>query len=200
MGVITTTTTSRSSTLCVNKCQPGYFPRNATDKWQCMACLENCERCDNETHCAKCSQGYALEVDYNFNPPVTKCVIQCKENFFANAENECRPCISGCKTCYNNFTCDACQSSKYLITDTRKCVSTSCPSGYFAKPGQYECNRCLPECLTCSTDTTCDSCIIGYQQNGVKCETKCGNGQRDDNEECDDTASKTPVSNDGCSD
>lgn len=71
LGVITTTTTSRSSTLCVNKCQPGYFPRNATDKWQCMACLENCERCDNETHCAKCSQGYALEVDYNVAPPVT---------------------------------------------------------------------------------------------------------------------------------
>jgi proprotein convertase subtilisin/kexin type 5 len=49
------------------------------------------------------------------------------------------------------------------------------------------CTNCKPECRTCSGKTTCDTCIIGYSlAPGGRCLIKCGDKNREDNEECDD--------------
>jgi proprotein convertase subtilisin/kexin type 5 len=73
-------------------------------------------------------------------------------------------------------------------------VTGTCPSGYYLSTPT--CIRCKKECLTCSTGTTCDTCIIGYlYSTGGKCVSKCGDGSRDDNEQCDDG---NPDNDDGC--
>ncbi len=171
--------------LCVNQCQPGYFPSNDTDYWKCRSCLPNCERCDNTTFCSKCTKGYVLYVNTGTSPATYSCIEQCPDGFYANAENECKKCIDNCKTCYNNYTCDLCNTGSYRVEDTQFCNIGSCPSGYYLQTPT--CTRCKKECLTCSSGTTCDSCVIGYSfAAGGKCNSKCGDGSRDDNEECDD--------------
>lgn len=55
---------------------------------------------------------------------------------------------------------------------------------------------CKTECSACSSDTSCSSCIIGYALSGATCVANCGNGKREDKEECDDG---NIYSGDGCS-
>lgn len=104
--------------LCVNQCQPGFFPSNATDYWKCLSCLDKCERCDNTTTCERCSKGYVLYLNTGTNPPTYTCQETCPDGFYADADNICRRCINNCRTCYNNYTCEICNVGSFQVVDT----------------------------------------------------------------------------------
>jgi len=92
--------------------------------------------------------------------------------------------------------------ARYLIEDTYECYDHSatagaCPQSYYKDLSFDICRSCNAECLDCfGGSSTCTACQIGYELNGSSCQMKCGNGIREDDEECDDGGS---TSFDGCS-
>lgn len=122
--------------LCVSKCQPGYYPNNAT--MSCQQCLTGCSNCDNSTHCAKCTKGMVL----NVGAVTTTCLDTCPDGYYSDAQNTCKACISGCKRCHNNYTCDECNVGNFLLEDVKSCVASVCPQGYFVSSSN--CLMCRP--------------------------------------------------------
>ncbi len=174
----------------MDKCNSGYYGDTTTGN--CLSCISNCNNCTTSSNCFKCKAGYVLDTT------TTTCVSSCPTGYYANANDVCQSCISNCNVCSNKISCTTCATSYLLLNNgasSLTCISgTTCPTGYYIN--SQTCNSCLAQCLTCTGPSTCTSCVTGYYLSASKCLLKCGDGTRQDNEECDDG---NGVSGDGCS-
>lgn len=117
---------------------------------------------------------------YVLNTLVPSCVLACPTSYYADTNNICRSCISMCDSCSDSVSCNACSSGKLLVDGSKICITSPCPTGFYANG--VKCSLCKPECLTCSTGSTCSSCILDYTLNSNQCLPNCGNSIRDSSE------------------
>ncbi|CAD8048107.1 unnamed protein product [Paramecium primaurelia] len=196
---------SKNFELLYNKCvcQKNYYFQNDA----CIYCTIEIEQCQT----IQCGNGIIQKNeqcdDWN-NVDRDGCSNTCKfeEGYFCESISntkihnsilmtKCIKCIEGCKTCYKN-----------------KCLT--CQSGYFMTPS-FDCLKCDFHCKECSgpQQKDCLSCIKGVdyglgqkcafceETQGLytskdKCVSKCGDGMKKTDEQCDDG---NIINKDGCS-
>jgi hypothetical protein len=158
---------------CVKECGDGYTA-DSTDL-QCKYCVdENCKKCDsnNPASCIECKDPFL-----NFN---SKCLPNCPEGYYKNAEGICIKCAEDdCINCNNPLTgCKECKPPK--INFLGKCVIV-CPDGTVNI--NNKCTYCTTDnCSECNTtnENQCKVCNTGYfltvVDNKTKCVKKCPKG------------------------
>ncbi|KAL4480718.1 hypothetical protein ABPG72_014493, partial [Tetrahymena utriculariae] len=100
----------------------------------CQNCPSNCDNCDSQTTCIKCSPQYFLAEDKT-------CVQICPTNFFGK-DSVCKKCPPNCDKCDSVTTCISCLQ-QYFLAEDKTCVST-CPIYFFGKDGI--CQKCPSNC------------------------------------------------------
>jgi proprotein convertase subtilisin/kexin type 5 len=142
-----------STKLCTAGCSVGWF--KTENPKTCKQCIHPCLECDGATatSCLSCASG--------FNLLNKSCVTQnCPMNSMYKDEiGICLPCLSGCKTCSDGFTCDTCADGSFKLDGN--CVKT-CPNGFYLGTdtnGNKQCMPCDSSCQTCSDGTkSCQTC------------------------------------------
>lgn len=121
-----------------------------------MKCINNCQKCYNNTSCSQCNAGYFY----------TSATNQC----LACTQPNCLTCSGGsvCTSCAmgtflsnttNNYTCEACPTGCEVCTGLATCIS--CIDGYYMLGGQ--CYPCSEECTSCvSNPYKCVGCVSGF--------------------------------------
>ena len=160
----------------LSQCSTGYYLDNYK---KCSLCQVNCEDCDGEFTCKKCTPGFALEI--------SQCVKNCSAGFFFNKDSiSCERCGGNCKTCdlkYDN--CTTCNELSFLYNFG--CVY-SCPEGFYKDKLTKGCLKCDSTCENCGqveenylinsinlNNLKCDKCVKGlYLIDGV-CMSRCPN-------------------------
>ena len=74
-------------------------------------CSEHCRRCENETKCLLCSNGYYGDNCKENNSYIQDKVLMCNESFISNGK-ECISCSDNCIKC-NIEQCEICFESEY---------------------------------------------------------------------------------------
>jgi len=141
-----------SASVC-DFCKRGFFFKDG----KCVACVENCKKCNSVDRCLDCFDNFFLEqqtgmclacidncqtcVDYG------EC-SECKMGFYRDNKLQCSPCDDSCLTCKDKNTCVNCKQGRS--------VGGSC--------------KCAPNCKTCRNSGygNCDSCIDGFVQDKNK--------------------------------
>lgn len=180
-------TTINGYTLCVRAkdCAEGSYADAGTGK--CESCISDCNVCSGPTGCSECFDGFFLDNN--------ACINRCPTGKFALPSGACASCIANCDECKDTLSCKTCSNGFFLLEDEKVCVNgATCPDGYYLGTGN-NCTLCKPECHKCTSATVCTACILGHTLKGTNCERNCGNGLRQDIEECDDG---NDVNGDGC--
>jgi hypothetical protein len=83
--------------------------------------------------------------------------------YFSPTLDTCVPCVSPCKTCYNETACKWCLPGYTYVASTLKCLQNpttpgappvACPAGTIMDPnGMNFCRSCPDFCLTCTSLT-----------------------------------------------
>ncbi|MCP3681762.1 MAG: hypothetical protein GY861_03640 [bacterium] len=128
---------------CDTKCPDGTVKHEPTAA--CLPCTQGdkCITClalllDN---CIKCKPAFfRKEISGKW-----KCVDECGDGYYYNAQKDCIPCVDKCKTC-TSTSCSECVDSYNLLNG--KTCPKDCPDGYIAVDG---------DCVKC-TDTNCKKC------------------------------------------
>lgn len=176
-------------------CDEGYaLVEFESDKYKCVQCTPNCEKCYNQTHCLSCDVGYNL--------------------FTVDGEVKCLKClVENCSDCSNNISiCSRCRYDFIYNESENKCIlenvglehcaksydginCVECSYGY----GNYyengfntgKCVKCTAEnCRDCWYDSTfCVECLDGFgfsKESGecVPCTDKHCEICQTDNTEC----------------
>ncbi|KAL4505324.1 hypothetical protein ABPG72_002386 [Tetrahymena utriculariae] len=174
--------------------------------------ISNCFQC-NDQFCMKCTK---------IDPNQQSCLF-CEENYYSDSiSNNCLACDSSCKTCFgrSNSQCKSCYSSNdsrvILDLSSNTCI---CNSQYYSY--DIASQSCLPIChdMYKAPEEECEisdptlfenasGCVNCKVQSGFKCfsspeydlsvcnTVKCGDGIRDQGEECDDG---NQIDRDSCS-
>ena len=137
-------------------CQPGYY---STPDGSCIQ-----SNCNADPFCATCQQGLKLciqcQASLNRIIKLPESICVCTDGFYANSNNTCVACPTGCGICSSATNCTACVA---LATPNGN-GSCSCPSQtYFAvSDGARYCAACSQYCQTCVDATTCTTCLPSY--------------------------------------
>ena len=159
-----------SSTECLD-CNAKHSFQTGDNKAVCLACSDtNCERCDIQTECIKCSLGYYLSG--------TSCTI-CSTNCSDCDNTACYKCSTG--SFLDGIVCKGCPDSCKACSSLDKC--TACVEGYFLN-GDV-CTSCFENCKICSAIETCTTCKDGFVLNSEKNSCKISTGR-----ECFDSVSE----------
>ena len=184
---------------CLNKCPDGYLPILGS----CQICSKYCKKCAIILgDCEICSEGYVL-----LNNKCVPSIVQCSNGYFYNfIQNKCLKCITNCKSCRSNATCDDCIDGFYR--ENLNCVK-GCSSGYTIDPNtqnktcmlidktlnfcnenqifyNYNClNKCPESKFYNIKSRTCDQCDITCIEciTLLNC-TKCSEGFKNFNHSC----------------
>lgn len=127
-----------SNTIC-QTCSPNYYflentcstecPKNNfyadKESMLCRRCDSNCLQCTGSmlSNCTLCTNGKFVYINAN---GVGNCVSICPEGTYLN-NGMCLACLSTCKSCINNSTCQTCQKGYYYLSD--KTCSSACKPG-----------------------------------------------------------------------
>jgi len=79
-------------TCPVNLAAKGFFLEPLSS--QCIACIANCDSCQDAQTCSLCSEGY-----------------------FEDSIGSCLPCIENCSFCITRDTCDYCIKGYYMSSE-----------------------------------------------------------------------------------
>lgn len=150
-------------------CQPGYY---STADGSCVQ-----SNCVADPFCSQCQTGLKLciqclsSLNRVIKLPESICV--CADGYYANSNNTCVPCPSGCAICTSATNCTACVALA-VPTGTGSC---NCPgTTYFATTdGARYCNACGSYCQTCVDAVTCTTCLPSYTKTA---DNKCICGAR----------------------
>ena len=166
------------------KCNPGYFLANDSDKTICYMCQAGCKNCFGNilnNICYECHYGYILfegkciknceigEYEFcsscNSEPGKNDRCQTCNEGYYLPDYSTdkyfnkiCQKCPSNCKKCSGNFTnpkCHECINEiYYLIND--ECFL---PCQYYQM--NFNCNECI-DSDNFEIYSKCISCNLGY--------------------------------------
>ncbi|EAR94054.2 variant specific surface protein S2, putative (macronuclear) [Tetrahymena thermophila SB210] len=184
---------------CVSCSGDNVFIR---DTFYCDNCDSSCMRCKGKqpTDCTKCSdkkyfqnnlciecnssQGY-VQVDQCI-PCHQSCKScdgagpnKCKSCFEANyltLANECKSCISNCKSCIDGSSCDFCYSPYTIHEISKQCVQCQQIASFY-KDVNF-CRKCDSSCKECNggTNKQCTECYQEtylYQSTCLACPSNC---------------------------
>jgi hypothetical protein len=163
---------------CID-CLPGFnFVENVC-KDNCpdksIKILDKCVKC-TATRCLKCKENLTecLVCENNMFLLDGKCYDKCPNGYFGS-NNQCFPCLPGCKECSAIDKCNKCFEDKFLI-DNNTCV-TKCPEGYATTIlGDIKmCKRCTSTCKDCSAENThqCTKCHSPLMRYKGECRANC---------------------------
>ncbi|CAD8107708.1 unnamed protein product [Paramecium sonneborni] len=133
----------QNENLCLN-CLLGY---TLNFENLCVACLDNCQECNNQLSCEFCKDGFYYE------------------------SMLCKKCSDNCKTCSIQVDyCLSCNNNYSLINN--QCI---CGLGYYEI--DYNCFQCKHPCIQCSNENTCLQCAqIQYLNLSDQNTCVCQNG------------------------
>eukprot|EP00439_Symbiodinium_sp_Y106_P000855 s231_g1.t1 len=166
---------------CTSACPDGYYGRPGMQLEEdgpliggtCEQCVGNCKLCKSATECLQCKGGTY------FDPVAFKCDFQCPSDHymtgFGQEDRLCKPCAPNAAACLNDTFATQCRGDQqYLVPSGGRCTS-SCPEGYFGRPGvEIEpdepliggtCDLCVAPCESCLSATECASCQGGTYLN-----------------------------------
>lgn len=98
-----------------------------------LACSGNCSSCGAFEKCDICVNKTLIKNGF--------CVSDCGDGYVAGSDGVCKPCQSGCKTCFSS--------------DTTKC--TECLDTYLLS--NYKCDKVCPTGTYKSSNKTCNSIL-----------------------------------------
>jgi proprotein convertase subtilisin/kexin type 5 len=114
---------------------------------RCFKCDSSCKTCDSKLDTESCSsctdQNKVLEKLYPAEI-IGKCVENCRNSFYPDAQKICQPCPIGCSSC----TITACNSCSGLYFLKNGICVLNCGDGYFSSTNL--CNPCLTNCRVCT--------------------------------------------------
>ncbi|KAL4512376.1 hypothetical protein ABPG72_005378 [Tetrahymena utriculariae] len=154
----------------------GEIPYYVSNDQTCQKCDASCKTCvgGKNTNCKSCFNG----VSFLFQEK--RCIV-CGDGYFTNQPGQCQACISNCRQCNDQNTCQACMTSNsqpIYLDENMQCV-TSCDlnGGYFIQnDGVLKCLKCDTDCQMCQSKTLCKQCknntSLILQSNNV--DVKCG--------------------------
>ena len=116
---------------CSDDCPDGFYVHSSTEDNPtigsfCLACPENCAKCDSPEHCTECKSATYLTYD-------NTCDEICPDGYFGDGTGDtgriCKTCSDDCNRCAGNSVCFECKNHKFL-TPSDACDS-ECPEGYY---------------------------------------------------------------------
>ncbi|XP_071953930.1 scavenger receptor cysteine-rich domain-containing protein DMBT1-like isoform X2 [Antedon mediterranea] len=124
-----------------------------------------------------CEHGEDAGVQCSGPDTSQKCVSDCGNGYYPDANRVCQHCSGSCHSCQGTSdTCTSCAAPFYLISNS--CVDT-CPEGYYGDTNQRLCQPCNERCTACfdaDNNAVCKSCKPGYNLEGSLCVQSCSNG------------------------
>ncbi|CAD8095146.1 unnamed protein product [Paramecium sonneborni] len=170
-----------------------------------MICNQSCLTCDsnNSNKCLTCDSAInrklegsqcVCDIGYEENLNNLECLPICGDGIVVESEycddfnndpydgcNQCQlGCQDSCQDCINGF-CNQCKENYILEVSLNQCIINCI---------DYLCSNdsCIDHCVQCEFGNCikCDE-LNGWYLNGIKCESKCGDGiVVKEFEECDD--------------
>jgi hypothetical protein len=138
-------------------CPPGFYSNPDG------SCAQS--NCNADPFCAECEQGLKLCIrclSSRFRViKLPEAICVCMDGYYADANNTCVPCKSGCGLCKSATNCTACVALALGSNDG----SCACPNAtYFtvSTDGVRYCAACGANCLQCLDATTCSTCKPTY--------------------------------------
>ncbi|CAJ1354476.1 unnamed protein product [Effrenium voratum] len=166
---------------CTTKCPDGYFGRPGVQLEEdgpliggtCEKCVGNCQRCKSAKECLQCKGGTY------FDPISFKCSFECPSDHFmvgiGDVGRECKPCPQLFGACVNETFATQCRGDQQYLVPAGGACSSSCPAGFFGRPGVVmseeepliggTCEQCIAPCETCFSATECKTCKGGTYLN-----------------------------------
>ncbi|CAJ1459744.1 unnamed protein product [Effrenium voratum] len=166
---------------CTTKCPDGYFGRPGVQLEEdgpliggtCEKCVGNCQRCKSAKECLQCKGGTY------FDPISFKCSFECPSDHFmvgiGDMGRECKPCPQLFGACVNETFATQCRGDQQYLVPAGGACSSSCPAGFFGRPGVVmseeepliggTCEQCIAPCETCFSATECKTCKGGTYLN-----------------------------------
>ncbi|KAL4495408.1 hypothetical protein ABPG73_022453 [Tetrahymena malaccensis] len=131
-------------------CQPDQ------NKFNCKSCPDQCQLCDEQRNCLKCTQNfpYFYQNDCHATQPVATLCEQNQDQF------NCKSCPIGCSTCNSQMICLTCLYEFPYLYDNQ-CYEIQ-PLRTFCNEKKI-CQDCYKNCLTCQ-GTTNQDCLSCNQQ------------------------------------
>ena len=128
--------------------------------------VENCKKCDGDTECKLCNDGYTF---------INKEKLMCKNikelgNKYIMDESDntiykkCSEIMENCDTCSSKDECISCITEYGLYNDKKKCVNINEHYHYKNKIDNlfYLCNTKMKFCEKCSSENECIQCNEEY--------------------------------------
>ena len=106
--------------------------------------IQFCEACASDgMHCETCH--YSRKYGYvDESGGIIGCAGSCVTGFYADSNNKCLRCTSGCSSCTSGTTCETCESGyPYVIKDSSGLITQcldQCPPQYTNKTDSYVCS------------------------------------------------------------
>ncbi|CAJ1378543.1 unnamed protein product [Effrenium voratum] len=174
---------------CSDDCPDGFYVHSSTEDNPtigsfCLACPENCAKCDSPEHCTECKSATYLTYD-------NTCDEICPDGYFGDGTGDtgriCKTCSDDCNRCAGNSVCFECKNHKFL-TPSDACDS-ECPEGYYPDfSGEAPsvggiCIPCPDGCASCDGPDSCTVCADSKYLNSKSridpsntCVAKCSDG------------------------
>ncbi|KAK8846429.1 hypothetical protein M9Y10_020450 [Tritrichomonas musculus] len=169
------------SNACV-ECADGYYFNQFK---RCVKCRDNCEKCQNITHCSECKSEFYIAEDGSCSPCAEVC-FECN----GPTEDDCLDCDPGYYLSPSFKKCFKCNEACLECTGPNDYECSKCAPGYFMnydvdissdKKGD-RCTKCEYGCKTCESAVDCTECQDGYYLDNANCEhciagcKKCSSG------------------------
>lgn len=104
-------------------------------------CTPPCQRCSTSvTACMSCLPAPNTLIYYD--SVQLSCGSSCISGKYADANNNCQPCVSPCSTCYNQSDCKSCVANNWLYLTS---CSPVCPNTYY-NASDGTCKQCQTPC------------------------------------------------------
>ena len=152
----------------------------------CKPCHPYCDKCDGDSNynCLPNSCNYLEDsYPYTISNPKT-CLLRCEGTEsplyvdHTSTPMQCKPCHPNCRVCNDDTPKDCVECEPpYMLTSSRDCLHTSCPTGSLPHERERICLPCHEGCAECvGAVDACTVCGVGYYMEEGFCVVECSIG------------------------